>query len=335
MTSLDRAFIKAFSESGASLPAGEHRLDKPSKPSRAIASVAALDSSPTGVHVAKETLTAATQRARSGSTTSVAPLSTFTMHPQHESHRALLEVEHLSWPEACDELLTRARADWERFAELLARQIDQGMRCIALTSCHRGEGRTNLALATAKLLTARGLGCVVVDADFEHPHLADTCGISAQSGWGEVLSSAISLGEALVKSADDGLTLMPWCGPNSHAAERTNTLPMATTFGTLRDHYDLVLLDTMPLNTPTAIAEFTTLAKAISLDAVYMIFDARSTSSELLSSTCATLRRSGLPVEGLIENFGAAASFDEAAPIRPAPNVSIARQARPLDNRLR
>ncbi|MBI3839770.1 MAG: hypothetical protein HY288_17750 [Planctomycetia bacterium] len=334
MTSLDRAFIKAFAETGSPVPVGEHRTERTAQTSRATADVATLDSSRGSVRVAKETILASPEIPRSRPRAAVAPLSTFAPPSRpHESFRALLEVDHLTWPEACDALLVRARGDWDRFAERLSRQIAQGKKCIALTSCQRGEGRTSVALATARLLGARGLRVVVVDADFERPNLADSCGISAQAGWGEVLTGELSLGEALIAAAEDGVTLLPWRGPSMRAARRSNTLPIATSFSMLRDHYDLVLLDTMPLDRPSAISELANLGESIRLDAVYVIFDARSTSSESLASARATLCHSGLHVEGLIENFGPAAAPAKIAQreLTPAVLIPARRGSQPTD----
>jgi Mrp family chromosome partitioning ATPase len=320
MTLLDRALIKAYAEIGSSSPAREHREGE--APANSVSS-RGQGSNPNRVPrerrpsefphrrgetpSVKETLASAADHHRTSSG-SVAPLSTFAPPSRpHESFRALLEVDQLTWPEACDGLLARARAEWADFAERLARQIGQGTRCIALTSCQRGEGRTSVALATAKLLAARGLQSVVVDADFERPNLADSCGISVQSGWGDVLAGELSLGEALIASTKDRVALLPWHGPRMRAAGWANTLPITTSFSILRDHFDLVVLDTMPLDTVTAISEFAVLAEAVRLDAVYVIFDARSTPPSTLTDTCAKLRHAGLRVVGLIENFTSAA----------------------------
>ncbi len=323
MTSLDRAFIKAFDEAGPSNPAREHGLERTAPPARATADGAALESPRHGVRVAKETLASAPELPRTG-LSAVAPLSTFAPPPRpHDSFRALLEVDHLAWPEACGALIERAGAEWDRFAERLSRHVAEDTKCVALTSCQRGEGRTSVALATARVLAARGLRSVVVDADFERPSLADSCGISAQAGWGEVLSGELSLGEVLIAASKDGVALLPWRGPNMRADPWTNTLPIATSFSILRDHYDLVLLDTMPLDSSAAISEFASLAESIRLDAAYVIFDARSTPSSSLTSTCAKLRQSGLRVEGLIENFGAASSRSEVASSQHTPTILI------------
>ena len=179
MTLLDRALIKAYAEIGSPSLAREHRQGEVpadsassrgqgSKPNRAPRErrPAEFPHSRGETLALGETLASGAEHPRA-SGGGVAPLSTFAPPSRpHESFRALLEVDQLTWPEACDGLLARARAEWARFAERLSRQIRQGTRCIGVTSCQRGEGRTSVALATAKILAARGLRSVVVDADF-------------------------------------------------------------------------------------------------------------------------------------------------------------------------
>jgi Mrp family chromosome partitioning ATPase len=314
MTLLDRALIKAYAEFAPPTPAREYRQgEAPAHPASARSQAPKPNKTlrehrpPEFPPRSKETLASPAEHLRVSR--GVAPLSTFVPPSRtQEPFRALLEVDHLAWPQACDDLLARASAEWECFAERLARQIGQGTKCIALTSCHRGEGRTSVALATAKLLAARGLRSVVVDADFDRPNLADSCGISAQVGWGEAITGEFSLGEALIAATEDRVALLPWLGPRMRAGGWANTLPIATSFSMLRDHYDLVVLDAMPLDMPTAISEFASLAEAIHLDTVYVIFDGRSTVQSSLTDTCAQLRHAGLRVEGLIENFSSTPS---------------------------
>jgi Mrp family chromosome partitioning ATPase len=344
MTLLDRALIKAYAEIGSSSHAREHREGEApaasvlSRGQGSKSNSAPRERRPSEFQPSRgetfsisQTAALAVERHRA-SGGGVAPLSAFASpsRPQ-ESFRALLEVDHLAWPEACDGLLARARAEWDLFAEQLSRHIGQGTRCIGLSSCQRGEGRTSVALATAKLLASRGPRSVVVDADFERPSLADSCGISVQAGWGDVLAGELSLGEALIAATQDRVALLPWHGPRMGAAQWANTLPITTSFNTLRDHFDLLVLDTMPLDTATAISEFATLAEATLMDAVYMIFDARSTPPSTLTDTCAKLRHAGLRVAGLIENFASAAPTPAMTQTQHAPTALIpAKRGTPL-----
>ena len=78
---------------------------------------------------------------------------------------------------------------------------------------------------------------------------------------------------------------------------------MATCFGDLRDRHDLVILDTMPLTNVTLVADFASFAASIGLDTAYLIQDMRTTTREQLATVCAHLRRLGVPLGGILENF--------------------------------
>ena len=117
------------------------------------------------------------------------------------------------------------------------------------------------------------------------------------------MSSELPLGEALISAVEDGVTLMPWRGGAVSVSQLTESPRTASIFGTLREHYDLVLLDTMPLDDRSTIAELAALAGAIRLDALYLIHNVRTTSREQLIASCSKLRGAGLPLAAVIENF--------------------------------
>src|SRR5262249_38236066 len=124
--------------------------------------------------------------------------------------RPMLEVDQFAWPHACHELLSQADEMWNAFAAQILEEHGGGHACIAIASCLRGEGRTTITLSAGKFLAARGLRTVIVDADLDNPTLAQSCGISPQIGWDDVVDGELPLGEAMISSLADGVTLMPW-----------------------------------------------------------------------------------------------------------------------------
>ena len=302
MTALDRAFIKAFAEGHVHRPAPHFAVEASARPVDALqraASAKLVDAAkPAGaVNLTRPPM--ATELKRDS-----APLSTFAAHAAgHDSLDASVEVEELAWPESCVHLLARATDQWTTFAEHLLRQIGQEKKCIAIASCQRGAGRTTVALGIAKRMAERGLSCVVVDADFENPGLASSCGLSVESGWCEVLDGKRPLDDALVLARRDNVTIMPWRGQTPRMMQMSRNARMVSSFGVLRDRYDLVILDTMPLANVTLVADFASFAASIGLDAAYLIQDMRTTTREQLAKVCANLRRLGVPLGGILENF--------------------------------
>jgi Mrp family chromosome partitioning ATPase len=294
MTSFDKAFIKAFDhphtarEQAVAPPhAGPERSARTrlgGSPARA---------SEMGVHTPSELRPSAPPR----------PLSSFTARPKlQDSWRALLEVDRLPWPAVCEQLLTSARIDWDRWTDLIVDRMAHGQKCIGIGGSERNAGRTSVTLTLARQLAVRGMRLVLVDADFEQPMLADTCGISVHTGWDDLLASELALGESLIAAVEDGVTLMPWrTGTPEAALPLSGKIP--SIFATLREHYDITLVDLLPLTGKPSIGDFAQLATAMHLDAMYMVRNLANPSAESLAGVCSKLRRAGVPVTGTIENF--------------------------------
>ena len=118
MTVLDRAFIKAFQ---APVDDGKHEASPhvrrahapaaaPSVPGKRAIGLADV---PDPIH-------------------SLAPLSSFAVATKiHDSFRAEHEVDRLTWPPACQKLLSQASRAWSGFADQLIERCGQGHKCRA------------------------------------------------------------------------------------------------------------------------------------------------------------------------------------------------------------
>jgi Mrp family chromosome partitioning ATPase len=321
MTPFDKAFIKAFTDAPAHpaatpeqvAPAPHAGQEKP--PRRRL-----------GGQSARATEMGIAQTAPPKPSPPPRPLSTFSAQPRvQQSWRAMLEVDRFQWPTTCSRLLQEARGEWERFGEQLVDRMARGQKCIALASPGRGTGRTIVALTLAKLLADRGLRPVVIDADIANPELAKGCGVSVHTGWDDLLASELVLGESLISAVEDNVVLMPWRTALSEGSLLPTSLRAGTAFATLREHYDLAIIDSLPLNGPTSIAEFANFSRAIHLDALYLVHNGSAGSLDSIAETSAKLQRAGVPVMGLIENFAAA-----ARPQRMAPRSNHVAGVRPL-----
>ncbi|REK19048.1 MAG: hypothetical protein DWQ37_02490 [Planctomycetota bacterium] len=312
MTTLDRSFMKAF-EAPAKLTTPKQHVGA----DHVTVDQGAAGGSQFNIEVSVEaevvetTLVDETEPAQAPPTGKAPaaepsrPLSSYAAPTPkiHDSSQALLEVDRLIWPESCDALLERAKRQWQGFRKHLVERMGQGQKCLAFSSLERGDGRTTTTLALAKHMVAEGSRVVVVDADVENPALVRGCGISVQSGWDDLVGSELALGEALIAAPQDGLTLMPWRGGPVSLMDLATSLRTGRIFGTLREQYDLVLLDTLPLGAKATLDDLAAFARTIHLDALYLIQNVRGTSRGELASMCARVRRAGLPLTAIIENF--------------------------------
>ena len=237
----------------------------------------------------------------------LAPLSTYTAQAKEEpTFLAPAQLERFTWPAAVDSLFVEAGRSLKGFVDQVLARAGESHKTLALAGCRRGAGTTTVTLALAKTLADRGLRPLVVEADFERPCLARLCGVSTFTGWGQVVESDLPPKESLVTATEEQVTLMPWRGGDSQARNLVESGRLADYFATLRSHFDVLLLDLSPLASTDSTTQLAALSKAVSLDAVYLIEDLRDDQHEPLTAIHSRLRRAGVNVEGIIENFVAA-----------------------------
>jgi capsular exopolysaccharide synthesis family protein len=148
--------------------------------------------------------------------------------------------------------LRRLRSDW-----LLATEISKlesrlwristrdDVRCVLVTSAVRGEGKST---TVAYLATSLGLypnrRILAMDFDFRIPGLSGYFDVDVPYGIDRVLSGEISVLEAIIPTELPSLHLaLPTrTGADPNLLLRTQDLLAA--FSTLRESYDLILIDT-------------------------------------------------------------------------------------------
>ena len=216
----------------------------------------------------------------------------------------LLRVEHFLWPEECLRMIRQAPDQLNLLTDSLWRQPDEGRKVVGLGGRAAGEGCTTILLAAAKSLAASGMKAILVDADFDNPCLDERLGIACRIGWGDVLDAGEPLEEAAIESARDHVTLLPLRRPSSdenHGSERRGDL--GTVLRSLREHYDLVLVDLGKLDAETlGGAAFGRPIKEC-IDAVGVVHDVRNGVRSELDEVKRLLHEAELVELGVIENF--------------------------------
>jgi Mrp family chromosome partitioning ATPase len=243
MSTLDEAFIKAYRKGQAT-----KRTYVP-EPSSQASNVRAADIAAHAVvpppHARFENKSAATVAPRAPN----AEQPTFQPRP---SIRPVFEVRHFIWPRLVGLLAAQAQIELQAAVELLAARSQQGRRTLLITGCRRGEGRTTLLLALAHVASLRGLRAVLVDLDFRHPDLAARLGLAPEVGSEEILERALPLAEALIESPSEGLTLLPLVRPAAESMAVDLQRRWSSVLVDLRDDFDLVLVDSGPLDSDAA-----------------------------------------------------------------------------------
>jgi Mrp family chromosome partitioning ATPase len=147
-------------------------------------------------------------------------------------------------------------ADVESCRELafdVCRALDaRSVRSLAVTSAAREEGRTTVAcnLAVALARVAEGRRIALVDLDLRHPATAQLLGINQGCGIETVLAGRAPLEAARVAIDTPSFDAYPAYSPQRSAHEVLSQPVFAEVMAQLREHYDIVLIDTPPILVP-------------------------------------------------------------------------------------
>jgi Mrp family chromosome partitioning ATPase len=292
MSTLDQAFIKAYSHDAAAPIVGSAVLDAPSD--------APSDTLLPGDRPLDEALI------DQGTTVVPPPHADFAakmaaIEPTRPAFRPLLQVDRFAWPEVCASLQAAASAELQAVADEAAADVAGEGKLLAVTSLRRTEGRTTLILCLARLLSARGLEVALVDADCTRPQLARRLGVLPQVGWAEVLAGAIPLEEAVIQSVGDRMVLLPLRHPAGDDEDLLVNGRLGLTLDSLRRYYSIVLIDAGPLK-EAPVARFLGELGRGRRGRAMIVHDIRLTSETERADAAGLLEAAGAVVAGFVEN---------------------------------
>jgi tyrosine-protein kinase Etk/Wzc len=136
-------------------------------------------------------------------------------------------------------------------------QLQSGMSlgtalALGVTSSARGDGRSTLALGLA-VAAASQIGTqgrvLLVDADIENPTLHTRCGLPLTPGLSEVMTQQVALTQAIVEIAP-GIWALPGGSKPTNATHHLKKLEELGLFEQLGKHFDAVIVDLPPVQTP-------------------------------------------------------------------------------------
>lgn len=175
-----------------------------------------------------------------------------------------------------------------------------GPRVIMITSPLPGDGKTTSATNLALILAQRGQRVVLIDADLRRGVINRAFSTSRSPGLTEALTGREPLEKAIwtVKTGEGfKLNFMPTGELPHHPAGLLGSEAMGQLLSTLASRYDVVLLDSAPVN---AVTDSAVLAKHI--DGVLVVARAGTTPLEALSFGLEQLRHVKAPIIGAILN---------------------------------
>lgn len=129
--------------------------------------------------------------------------------------------------------------------QFLAEQ--DGLRVIMVTSPALGEGKTTTVANLAVVLAQAGRRVVVIGCDLHKPRLYRFFGIPNDGGLTEILAGTVDVASASKKVGPETLRVIPGGRIPANPAELLASETMGRLLEQLRQHADLVLLDTPPV----------------------------------------------------------------------------------------
>jgi len=133
--------------------------------------------------------------------------------------------------------------------KLVQQHAMKPFRTVVVTSANPQEGKTvttlNIALSFAMVPSFR---VAVVDGDLRRSSLGKWVGVTDQPGLCELIEGRCSLEDAILKCEDVPVHVIVSGTSEKEPAELLHSHSLNTTIQNLSDHFDLVLVDSPPIN---------------------------------------------------------------------------------------
>lgn len=130
---------------------------------------------------------------------------------------------------------------------LFLSDIDSPPRVVMVTSSVPGEGKSTTALLLAHLSAQMNKSAIVVDCDIRRPTLQKALNLEGKSGLMSILDGSTPLDAAISVDEQSGIHVLPTVAPIPQAADVLSSARFRQLIESLRNRYDLVILDTPPI----------------------------------------------------------------------------------------
>lgn len=170
-------------------------------------------------------------------------------------------------------------------------------KTIMITSAGPGEGKSitsaNLALALAKA----GKNVVIIDADLRRPMLHQVFKVNRNSGLSSVLEGEISISDAIIKTDEPNLSIIPAGKLPKDSAEILGSDKMKEVINYLKNLYDIIIFDSAPI-----LGMSDSVILSAEADKTVMVIRANLVSRRALQMAVANLEQIGIMVYGVVLN---------------------------------
>jgi succinoglycan biosynthesis transport protein ExoP len=181
---------------------------------------------------------------------------------------------------------------------LLLTSLGMPPKVILITSALPEEGKTTTSINCAIVLAQKGTRVLLIDADLRRPSIHKTLGMGPKVGLSNVLTGAVTLQEATLRSNIlPNLFVLPAGTPPPNPAELLASAEMKEVLSKLREQYDHIVVDTPPTLSVTDAVIMSTRA-----DAVVLVIRSGQTTKQALRRARDILAQVNARVCGVLMN---------------------------------
>lgn len=132
---------------------------------------------------------------------------------------------------------------------LMVSRLDRPPKVVLIASARAGEGKTSLAVSLARLsaLSAVEGNVILIDGDLRKPAVAAALGIPAERGLIHLFAGEATLEEVIQTDPRTGLQVLPATQGTPNPPELLNSHHMRSLLDRLSKSYDLIVIDSPPL----------------------------------------------------------------------------------------
>jgi capsular exopolysaccharide synthesis family protein len=143
---------------------------------------------------------------------------------------------------------------FQRLRALLTLSNDRVMpRTVLVTSGTAGEGKTTIAVCLSIASVSSGQRVLLVDCDFAQPQVHRMLGVRNDHGLTDILKGTATLAETITQPAGTGLSILTVGRSREGAIDLLNSARMEQLLSELKQIFDIVILDSAPVQVSNAL----------------------------------------------------------------------------------
>jgi capsular exopolysaccharide synthesis family protein len=131
---------------------------------------------------------------------------------------------------------------------LTVANVDKRPKVVLVTSSVPEEGKTTVAISLARHAVRSGKRVILIDGDLRRRNIANTLGLTGiKNGIVEAIIGSAPFESCITRDPRSELTILPAVKSSTNAPDLLASEAMANFVRGLREHYDLVIIDSAPL----------------------------------------------------------------------------------------